>query len=106
MQFLVDDNLPIYHCSAGINLFAILANGDLYPCRRLPLKCGNVLEDTIENIYNNSTIIKELFFNTYPSECGNCNKKNYCKGGAKCLTYSIYKNLNQKDINCNVNNIT
>ena len=46
LQFC-EGSLEFYKCSAGINLLTILANGDILPCRRLPIKFGNVLEKNI-----------------------------------------------------------
>lgn len=90
----------IYQCSAGISLLTILANGDLLPCRRLPIKIGNVLENDICNLYKNSTLIKELNLKEIPEKCNSCTMARYCRGGAKCLSYALTGNYNEKDINC------
>lgn len=90
----------IYHCSAGDDLLVILADGTLLPCRRLPLKIGNLLEDNMCYLYKNSVILDELRNFSYPDECKKCSVKTLCKGGAKCLTYAINKTYNKKDINC------
>lgn len=99
IQFISGGNC-IYHCSAGDDLLVILADGTLLPCRRLPLEIGNLLKDNLSDLYQNSSILKELRSFKYPDECKNCNVKNLCKGGAKCLSYVIYKTYNKKDYNC------
>ncbi|HSG44752.1 MAG TPA: radical SAM protein, partial [Anaerolineales bacterium] len=43
LQFWVGNNQP-YRCSAGDSLISLLPNGDLVPCRRMPIVVGNVLE--------------------------------------------------------------
>lgn len=97
LQFCGGSN-QIYHCSAGIQLLTILANGDIVPCRRLPIVFGNVLEKNILELYEASEIIKVL--QHMPKECLKCYKAPYCKGGLRCLTYAVTKDLNKKDINC------
>ena len=59
LMFLGGSN-TIYHCSAGINLLTILANGDLLPCRRMPIVIGNTLENSIINLCESSSVIKAL----------------------------------------------
>ena len=100
LQFCYDFKTPIYQCSAGIHLLAILADGTLLPCRRLPIKIGNVLNSSILELYNSSEIIKDLNKNEIPNECNHCSKALYCRGGAKCLSYALNGNYTQKDVNC------
>ena len=50
----------------------------------------------------NSPILKNLRKNTIPDECRDCEASETCHGGLKCLTYALYKNLNHKDVGCNV----
>ena len=99
LMFLGGSN-TIYHCSAGITLLTILANGDLLPCRRLPIVMGNTLEKTISQLYNESDLIKELKDNEIPKECERCYKSDKCRGGLKCLSYAVHKKLSLKDVNC------
>ena len=37
-------------CYNGICSVSILPNGDVYPCRRLPIKVGNLLTESFEDI--------------------------------------------------------
>lgn len=90
----------IYHCSAGITLLTILANGDLLPCRRLPIVIGNTLEKPISKLYEESKLIKELKEHEIPKECIRCYKSEKCRGGLKCLSYAVTGKLSVKDINC------
>ncbi len=90
----------VYHCSAGINLLTILANGDIVPCRRLPIVFGNVLEEPVLQLYEKSEIIQNLNQKHIPKECECCYKAEKCRGGLKCLTYAVTGELEKKDINC------
>lgn len=99
LMFLGGSN-TIYHCSAGTTLLTILANGDLLPCRRLPITIGNTLERSITELYNSSPIIKELKTNEIPKECKKCYKSDKCRGGLKCLSYALTGKISIKDNNC------
>lgn len=90
----------VYQCSAGNTLLAIKENGDLLPCRRLPLVLGNVLKDDILSIYENNDTIKELRKKEIPMQCNHCIKAEECRGGAKCLNYAVTGRYDIKDINC------
>jgi len=89
-----------YHCSAGVNLLTLLADGTLLPCRRLPLPIGNCLEKDMISLYENSPLIRELREMKIPEKCLRCAKAEKCRGGAKCLSYAITGTYDIKDINC------
>jgi radical SAM protein with 4Fe4S-binding SPASM domain len=100
LQFLICGGQP-YRCSAGNTLLAILSNGDLLPCRRLPIKIGNLLSESIVELYKNSDIIKEIGYNdNLDINCVNCYYKTSCNGGLKCLSYIITEDFKNRDINC------
>lgn len=91
-----------YGCNAGDNLLTVMENGDLVPCRRMPIVVGNLLKDDMYKLYKTNSILKELRKNTIPDDCNDCEHAQMCHGGLKCLTYAIYKDLNHKDIGCNL----
>ena len=99
LQFLKTNNLP-YSCTAGKTLLTVMENGDLVPCRRMPIVVGNLLENNMLDLYENSNIMKMLRRDTTPDDCEDCDYSAFCKGGLKCLTYAIYGDLNHKDIGC------
>lgn len=98
LMFIGGSN-SVYHCSAGTTLLTILANGDLLPCRRMPIVIGSTLDKTILELCNESKVIKKLKFNEIPKECEKCYKVSKCRGGLKCLSYAITGRLCSKDIN-------
>lgn len=102
LQFQMTNDYP-YACTAGKTLLTVMENGDLVPCRRIPIFVGNLLEENMYDLYKKSQIIKDLQKDTTPTECRSCEHSRLCAGGLKCLTYAIYKNLNHKDIGCNIN---
>ena len=100
LQFQMTDDFA-YGCTAGDTLLTVMENGDLVPCRRMPIVVGNLFKDKMYDLYKNSRVLKDLRNNRIPDECGDCENSELCRGGLKCLTYAMYKDLNHKDIGCN-----
>lgn len=92
-----------YECSAGDKLLTILADGTLLPCRRLPIKLGDLTEEKLNRIVKRNKKLQELKNKEHESECNSCHLYRVCKGGAKCLTYAVTGELNKKDVNCPFN---
>ena len=83
-------------------MLTVMENGDLVPCRRMPIVVGNLLEDNMYSLYKNNKLLKELRKNLIPDDCKFCEHSEMCHGGLKCLTYALYKDLNHKDVGCNL----
>ena len=99
LQFLKTNDYP-YVCNAGRMLLTVMENGDLVPCRRMPIVVGNLLNDEMYELYKKNKILKKLREDTTPDECKGCEHARGCAGGLKCLTYALYKDLNHKDVGC------
>lgn len=92
-----------YHCSAGKNLLAVLADGTVMACRRLPFIVGNILNADFETIIRSDERIAALRKFAFPKECSGCEHLARCKGGSRCVTYAQTGNLYAKDVNCFMN---
>lgn len=101
LQFQMTNDFA-YGCTAGDTLLTVMENGDLVPCRRMPIVVGNLLKDNMYKLYKNNKLLKELRLNKIPDDCNECEHSETCHGGLKCLTYALYKDLNHKDIGCNL----
>lgn len=100
LQFLKAGGRP-YHCHAGDKLITIMPNGDLYPCRRMPITVGNVLNTPLKDLYYQSEVFKELREKSFDNEgCEKCFYSKVCKGGLRCLTYATTGSLFKKDPGC------
>ncbi len=100
LQFQYSDTTA-YRCVAGETFLTIMPNGDLYPCRRMPVKVGNVLETPLATLYYGSPFLRNLRNNHQISQgCQECNKNKECRGGLKCLSYAVYGDAHVKDPNC------
>lgn len=100
LQFLVAGGRP-YKCTAGDSLITVQANGDVYPCRRMPVKVGNVTETDLTEIYYESEFLRRLRDkdNLNPS-CKECFYSELCNGGLKCLSYAVTGDPFEKDPGC------
>lgn len=75
-------------CLAGWVCIPILSDGTVLPCRRLPIKIGKMPEQSFENIFLESTLLKKLRRKTSFQECGNCSFYQVCRG-CPAYVYSL-----------------
>ncbi len=101
---ILEQDIPEYHssgCSAGYLSFTLMPDGDVYPCRRLPLFSGNLLKESFEDIYYNSETMKALRnYRNINDVCYRCDLFERCLGGAKCLSYSHFGDSTAPDPHC------
>lgn len=90
-----------YKCSAGDGLIILLENGDVMPCRRLPIVAGNIEESSLKHIYFNSETFQNLRkIQEIPKGCSRCEFLDICNGGAKCIAYGVYGDYRNGDYGC------
>lgn len=82
-----DDKL----CNAGNTGLSINPYGDVLPCNALQLKCGNVREQSLREIWENSAIVKKMQDMRFSNlkGCENCPDMeicNFCPGAAMSET--------------------
>lgn len=67
-------------CGAGSRALSINPYGDVFPCNALLLKCGNIREQTLKEIWEKSLTLNKI--RTFEFEqikgCENCPDMNYC----------------------------
>jgi radical SAM protein with 4Fe4S-binding SPASM domain len=94
LQFLLTNQEP-YRCSAGRRLLAVLPDGLVYPCRRLPIPVGNVLSSPLQEIYRQARKLMQR-----EALCTTCQHAKSCAGGLRCLAYAIMGDLSSPDPGC------
>lgn len=100
LQFTATGVSP-YRCSAGDTLVTVLPNGDVSPCRRMPLVAGNMLRQPLESIYNNSDLFRRLRDRSRVSTgCESCFYARTCGGGSRCLAWAIHGDPFRADPGC------
>lgn len=76
-------------CIAGLYYCRIYPNGDVTPCPYLPIKLGNVKEQSFKEIWFNSPIFKSLRDpNSLKGKCGACEYRTLC-GGCRARAYGL-----------------
>lgn len=75
-------------CSCGFSGLTILPNGDVYPCRRLPVKVGNLMEDSFEKVFLGNPLMRRFRRISNYSYCVDCKYANVCRG-CPAVTYSL-----------------
>ena len=100
LWFLEDKNHETHGCSAGYDSFSILPNGDVVPCRRFPVKVGNVLEKSLIDIWYTSDFLWKLRNKGNISFCKNCKLFDKCFGGARCVAYGYFNDSFAPDPQC------
>ena len=70
-------------CLAGIAYCSIDPWGNVRPCNHAPLICGNLLEQSLEEIWNSEAM--EYWRGLIPSQCKHCLELPKCHGGCQAL---------------------
>jgi len=76
-------------CLAGMAFCFVSHVGDVYPCGYLELNCGNVRDESIENIWTTAEPLLTLRdFKNYRGKCGTCGFVKVC-GGCRARAYAV-----------------
>lgn len=90
-------------CSAGFNGLTIDNDGVIYPCRRLPVSLGNILDVDFFKIWNESEILKKLRNrDLLNGKCGKCKYRWIC-GGCRAIAYAVTGDYLDEDNQCFLN---
>lgn len=75
-------------CAAGVSGLTIQPNGNVTPCRRLPLSLGNVRRDSLREIWAASPVLEALRDrDKYKGKCGACTRWARCRG-CRAIAYA------------------
>lgn len=87
-------------CSAGNNALTIMPDGTVYPCRRLPIPIGNVLEDGFYKIWYGSDLLWELRDpKNLKGKCRDCSLLTQCRG-CRAAAYFLSGDYMAEDPQC------
>ena len=90
----------IYSCSAGNSLITVDEFGNIMPCRRMPIKCGNIFSSTLSDIYFENETFKSLRLPYTPKSCSGCKFAHLCSGGARCQSFALTGSYFKADPAC------
>jgi len=80
-------NPEMQFCGAGIDAFNVQPNGEVTPCIAFAASCGNVKNNTVSEIWNNSKTLQRVRKITY-ADSDRCGKETYCKYCNRCIGQS------------------
>lgn len=86
-------------CSAGIAALTISYDGEVYPCPKLEVSCGNVRQSALLDMWLKSKVIEEIRFRRLNGRCGSCAWKNLC-GGCRAVAYAQSGDYLAEDPTC------
>ena len=107
-KFKIDQNLDpnlIYDgCHCGSGHFTILPNGDLYACRRMESKVGNIFEDkSLYEVWNSKNMEEYRKWNDF-EKCKTCELLRFCRG-CPAVSYGYTHNMYSADPQCWATNL-
>jgi radical SAM protein with 4Fe4S-binding SPASM domain len=89
-------------CGAGRLYCGMEPNGDIEPCVFIPIKLGNIREQSLVDIWRNSPVLKQIRSRDAFEGCGECEYKYIC-GGCRARAYAYFNNLQGPDPACSIN---
>lgn len=88
LQFLAGG--PAYRCAAGDTLLTVMPDGTLYPCRRLPIHIGNLLDTPLATLYDSPVLHDLRQPRGVAQGCLACVYERLCRGGLRCLAHASH----------------
>lgn len=94
-----DSELLGAECNIGDDSFAIMPNGDLFPCRRFAMKIGNLLDSDLGDIIRESRVLKEVTDKSkLKGKCAACHI-DVCRG-CRAFAYAVENDYLAEDSLC------
>ncbi len=76
-------------CTAGIISLCITTKGSIFPCSKLRIPVGNILDEKLKEIWKKSEFLKKLRNrNNLKGKCKYCSYREYC-GGCRAIANTI-----------------
>jgi AdoMet-dependent heme synthase len=91
-----DDAFPLGGCAAGVSGITLLPDGTISPCRRMGIAIGNILNDSLREVWATSSVLAALRDkNSYSGKCRVCKRWSNCRGcRAIAYTYALSQGRN------------
>ncbi|GJL79013.1 MAG: hypothetical protein NPINA01_20020 [Nitrospinaceae bacterium] len=87
-------------CLAGTGICFVSHKGEVFPCGYLPMICGNIREQSLKDIWENSTVFDSLRdANLLEGKCGLCQFKRICSG-CRARAFEETGNYLEEEPNC------
>ncbi len=86
-------------CSVGYGGICVESDGDVYPCRRMPIKLGNALTDDLADIWAGEPISRMRDRDLLKGRCGRCPLRWKC-GGCRAVAWALNGDAFAEDPQC------
>jgi radical SAM protein with 4Fe4S-binding SPASM domain len=87
-------------CLAGLGVLFVGHQGDVFPCGYLPVKCGNITEQKLADIwYENEDLARMRDSSKLEGKCGLCGYREIC-GGCRGRAYAVTGNYMAEEPFC------
>ena len=87
-------------CLAGFGVLFVGHQGDVFPCGYLPIKCGNILEQNLSEIwYGSKDLARMRDSSSLEGKCGLCGYREVC-GGCRGRAYAATGNYMAEEPFC------
>jgi radical SAM protein with 4Fe4S-binding SPASM domain len=84
-------------CAAALAGLTIMPDGDVLPCRRLPISLGNVRRDSLRELWMVSPVLEALRDRSrYRGRCGACKRWAVCRG-CRAIAYAWSRSQGNDD---------
>ncbi|MBN1806178.1 MAG: radical SAM protein [Sedimentisphaerales bacterium] len=91
---------PARGCLAGLGVLFVGHQGDVFPCGYLPVKCGNILEQNLSDIWHGNKDLERMRNSSnLEGKCGICGYKEVC-GGCRGRAYAATGNYMAEEPFC------
>jgi radical SAM protein with 4Fe4S-binding SPASM domain len=92
-----------YRCNAGRGLLALMPDGTILPCRRMPVAVGHLGSDSLEEVYREAHFLRSLRVEErVAAGCEECTWRTSCGGGLRCLAYACTGDPFRADPQCSL----
>ncbi len=86
-------------CVIGVDGFCIMPEGTVFPCRRFPVPLGNLVDESLRQIWEKSELLEKLRRKeNLKGKCGSCDLKE-CRG-CRSLAFALTGNELEEDPHC------
>jgi radical SAM protein with 4Fe4S-binding SPASM domain len=86
-------------CTAGVAALTVSYDGEVYPCPKLEISCGNIRSSDLLDIWMGSDVLNSLRFRKLKGACGVCGWKNLC-GGCRAVAHALTGDFLSEDPTC------
>ncbi len=88
------------NCSCAYSSLTVLPDGSVVPCRKLPVNVGDLRKSSLLGIWYGSELLWSIRDRSRISHCNSCERFSSCAGGARCVAYTYFNDLQAPDPQC------